>query len=133
MTPYQASYEIRYKIPSLQQQIEVAGVKCCEDIKNEDPATPEHENRVGWANWYSKNSQIGWVSFAWPTSMNPTIQAAIQADPTGATVTDSDVQFVVNSALPNVVADWAKSVYYVPSPPSGESAAAIYSPPPKSQ
>jgi hypothetical protein len=112
MTPYIASYQIRYQIPSLQQQIEVAGVKCCQDIKNEDPATPEHENRISWANWYSKNSSLGSIAFAWPVSMNATIQAAIQADPTGGTVTDNDVQFVVNSALPAVVADFIKSTYF---------------------
>jgi hypothetical protein len=125
MTPYQASYQVRYQIPSLQQQIEVAGVKCCEDIKNEDPATPEHEDRLSWATWYSKNSSMGWVSFAWAVSMNATIQAAIQADPSGATVTDSDVQFVVNSALPAVVADYVKSTYYIPPPPTAPASSKI--------
>jgi hypothetical protein len=110
MTPYQASYQIRYQIPSLQAQIEVAGVKACEDIKNEPVDTPDHEERANWAIWYSRQSAIGWIAFAWGVAMNPTIQAAIQTDPTGGTVVDTDVQFVVNSMLPVVIADWNKQM-----------------------
>jgi hypothetical protein len=102
----------------LQQQVEVAGVKACEDIKNEDPATPDHVNRAEWAMWYSKNSQTGWVSFAWSVAMNATIQAAIQADPTGATITDNDVQFVVNSVLPSVIADFIAHPPFSPTTPT---------------
>jgi hypothetical protein len=106
-TPYTSSYALRYQIPSVQQQIEVAV------INNEDPATPDHANRAAWATWANKNSSVAWNPFAWPVAMNPTIQAAIQADPSGQTVADSDVQFVVTSALPQVIAD------FVAHPPPG--------------
>lgn len=105
-TPYTSSYTLRYLIPSVQQQIEVAVIHDVEDIKNEDPATPDHANRLAWATWANKNSSVAWNPFGWPVAMNSTIQAAVQADPSGATVADNDVQFVVTSVLPQVVADF---------------------------
>jgi hypothetical protein len=112
-TPYTSSYALRYQIPSVQQQIEVAVVHDVQDIKNEDPATPDHANRVAWATWANKNSSVAWNPFAWPVALNPTIQASVQADPSGQSVQDSDVQFVVTSALPQVIAD------FVAHPPPG--------------
>ena len=112
-TPYTSSYALRYGIPSVQQQIEVAVIHDVQDIFNEDPATPDHTNRWNWASWANKNSSVAWIAFAWPVAMNPTIQAAVQADPSGQSVQDSDVQFVVTSALPAVIAD------FVAHPPPG--------------
>jgi hypothetical protein len=105
-TPYTSSYALRYQIPSVQQQIEVSVVHASQDIFNEDPATPDHTNRWNWASWANKNSSVAWGPFAWPVAMNPTIQASVQADPSGQTVKDSDVQFVVTSTLPQVIADF---------------------------
>lgn len=113
MTPYQASYAVRYTIRSLQEQIEVAVVHATEDIFNEAPTTPDHTNRWNWASWANKNSSVAWIAFAWPVGLNPTISAAIAADPSGSTVQDSDVQFVVNGTLPSVIAD------FVAHPPPG--------------
>jgi hypothetical protein len=113
MSAYTSSYAIRYTIPSLQQQIEVAAVHSAEDIHNEDPATPNHPNRLAWANWVAKNSSVSWLAFSWPVALNPTIQASVQADPSGQSVADSDVQFVVNSNLEAVIAD------FVANPPPG--------------
>src|SRR6201993_1881650 len=112
-TPYTASYALRYGIPSVQQQIEIAVIHDTQDIFNEDPATPDHTNRWNWAAWANKNSSVAWIAFAWSVAMNPTIQAAVQADPSGQTVQDSDVQFVVTSTLPTVIAD------FVANPPPG--------------
>src|ERR1700739_2635488 len=105
-SPYVSSYQLRYGIPSVAQQIEVAVIHDVEDINNEDPSTPDHANRLAWANWANKNSSAAWLPFAWPVAMNPTIQASVQADPSGQSVQDSDVQFVVTSALPQVIADF---------------------------
>lgn len=113
MSAYTSSYAIRYTIPSLQQQIEVAVIHDVEDINNEDPSTPDHANRLAWATWANKNSSVAWIAFAWPVAMNPTIQASVQADPSGRSVADNDVQFVVTSALPGVIAD------FVAHPPPG--------------
>lgn len=113
MSAYTSSYAIRYTIASLQQQIEVAAVHAAEDIHNEDPVTPDHTNRIRWANWVSKNSSVAWLAFSWPVALNPTIAAAVQADPSGQTVNDSDVQFVINSNLNAVIAD------FIANPPSG--------------
>lgn len=113
MSAYTSSYAIRYTIPSLQQQIEVSVIKDAEDIFNEDPATPDHTNRWNWASWANKNSSVAWIAFAWPVAMNPTIQAAVQADPSGQSVNDSDVQYVVTTNLSKVIAD------FVAHPPPG--------------
>jgi hypothetical protein len=112
-TPYTSSYALRYAIPSVQQQIEVAVIHDVEDINNEDPTTPDHANRVAWADWANKNSSVAWNPFAWPVAMNSTIQASVQADPSGQSVSDNDVQFVVTSMLPKVIAD------FVAHPPPG--------------
>jgi hypothetical protein len=110
MTPYTSSYALRYSIPSVQQQIETAVIHASQDIQNEDPATPDHANRLAWARWANDNSSVAWNPFAWPVAMNSTIQAAVAADPSGQTVTDNDVQFVVSSVLPRIVATFKPPV-----------------------
>jgi hypothetical protein len=112
-TPYTASYSLRYSIPSVQQQIEVAVITAAEAIKNEDPSTADHANRLAWANWADRNSSVAWLAFAWPVAMNPAIQASVEADPSGQSVKDSDIQFVVNSNVEAVV------TYWVAHPPPG--------------
>lgn len=100
-------------VPSVQQQIEVAVIHAAQDIQNEDPAAPDHANRSAWARWANDNSSVAWNPFAWPVGMNPAIQAAIAADPSGQTVLDGDVQFVVNANLDAVIAG------FVANPPAG--------------
>lgn len=106
MSAYTASYAVRYLVPSLNQQIEVATIKAASDVQNEDAGTPDHTNRWNWASWANKNSQVAYEPFRWPVAMNPAIAGAVEADPSGATVTDNDVQFVVNANLDMVVADF---------------------------
>lgn len=113
MSAYTTSYSIRYQIPSLQQQMEVATVTAAEDIQNEDAGTADHANRLAWANWVAKNSSVAWLAFSWPVSLNATIQASVEADSSGSSVKDSDVQFCVNSNLTAVIAD------FVANPPTG--------------
>lgn len=104
MSTYTDSYRLRYQLPTIQQQIEVAVIHAAADIQNEDSATADHANRLAWANWVNGNSSVAWNPFAWPVGLNSTIQASVAADPSGQSVQDSDVQFVVNSALPKVIA-----------------------------
>jgi hypothetical protein len=113
MSAYTDNYHLRYQIPSVQEQTEVAMIHAVTDIKNEDPATPDHANRLKWADWANKNSSVAFEPFRWPVSMNSTIQASVAQDPSGSTVADNDVQFVVNAALPGVIAD------FVAHPPPG--------------
>lgn len=113
MSQYTASYAVRYQTPSLQQQIEVAGVHAATDIQNEDAGAPNHADRLRWANWYAKNSSVGFVAFSWPVAMNPTIAASIESNPSGEGVSDSDVQFVVNGNVDKVIAD------FIANPPPG--------------
>ena len=106
MSTYTNSYAIRYTITSLQQQTETAVIHAATDILVEDPSTPDHSNRILWASWAQENSVLAYVPFMWPVALNPTIEAAVAADPTGGTVADTDVQFVVNSELGNVIPAW---------------------------
>jgi hypothetical protein len=106
MSAYTASYQIRYGIPSLLQQTEVAVIHACGDIKNEDPAAPDHANRLAWADWANKNSSVAVEPFKWPVAVNPAIAASVETDPSGQSVPDADVQFVVNSNLDAVIADF---------------------------
>jgi hypothetical protein len=75
-------------------------------IQNEDPATADHANRLRWANWALPNSSIAWIPFAWPVANNPSIVQKVTADPSGQTVADGDVQFVVNSNVEIVITEW---------------------------
>jgi len=107
MSDYTTSYAIRYSTPPLSQKNEVAVVTAAGEIQNEDPTTPDHANRLAWANWAIPHSSVAWLPFAWPVSTNSTIVASVIADPSGNSVADSDVQFVVNSVLPSVVDQFA--------------------------
>jgi hypothetical protein len=113
MSAYTVSYSVRYLIPSIQQQIEVAMITAVGNIKTEDPSAPNHANRIAWADWANVNSSTAWIPFGWPVAMNPAIQGSIANDPSGQSVPDSDVQFVVNSNIDEVIADW------VADPPEG--------------
>jgi hypothetical protein len=106
MSAYTSSYAIRYTIKSLHEQTEVAVVTAATQIQNEDPGAPNHANRRLWADWAIGASTEATQAFMWPVASNPAIISSIQDDPTGAGVVDGDVQFVVNSNIDIVVADW---------------------------
>ena len=109
MSAYTDSFRVRYEIPKIQQQAEVAVMHCVQDINNEAEGAPNHANRARWASWANGNSSMAVMPFLWPVAMNPAVQNAVAVDPTGGTVLDSDVQFIVNGALDVVIADWVKS------------------------
>jgi hypothetical protein len=106
MSDYTTSYAIRYSTPHLSQQTEVAVETAAVAIQNEDAGTADHANRLRWANWAIPNSSVAWQPFAWPVANNPSIVQKVTADPSGQTVPDSDVQFVVNSYVEIVVTEW---------------------------
>lgn len=107
MSDYTTSYAIRYSTPALgPQKTEVAVITAATEIQNEDPTTPDHANRLAWANWAIQNSPVAWPAFGWPVAQNPAIVASVAQDPSGQSVADSDVQFVVNSYLQSVVDQW---------------------------
>jgi|SRR5215469_4671980 len=106
MSVYTDNYKLRYGTPTFQEQIEVSTINAAADIQNEDASTPDHANRLAWANWANSSSSVAWLPFAWTCAMNPAIQQAFASDPSGQSIKDSDVQFVVNSNLEAVIADW---------------------------
>jgi len=106
MSDYTTSYAIRYSTPHLLQQTEVAVVTAAVSIQNEDPGTPDHANRFRWANWAIPNSSVAYAPFSWPVANNPSIVQKVTEDPSGQSVPDSDVQFVVNGYVETVVTEW---------------------------
>lgn len=94
-------------------QIEVAAIVAAQRIFKEAPATPDHANRLAWANWVNKNSSLATPPFIWPVSLDDVILASLQGDNSGATVKDIDVQRVVDSILDDVIAD------FIAKPPPG--------------
>jgi hypothetical protein len=109
MSAYIVNYRTRYEIPKIQHQTEVAVVTAAGQIKNEDPGAPDHANRTAWAHWVDSNSGVAALPFMWPVAMNPAIQGSIETDPTGESVPDTDIQFVVNSNVEAVITEWAKT------------------------
>jgi hypothetical protein len=116
MSDYKTEYALRYTLINVHQQIEVAAVIAAGNIITEDPATPDHVNRLNWANFVMGLSVSAIEVFKWPVAQNPTIQASVAADPSGDSVTDSDVQFVVNSNVDMAVEQYKSSPYYRPPP-----------------
>jgi hypothetical protein len=109
MSVYTVSFGVRYEIPSIQQQAEVAVMHCVQDINNEGTGAPNHADRARWASWANGNSSVAVMPFMWPVAMNPAVQSAVAADPSGGTVADGDVQFIVNGALDTVITEWVSA------------------------
>ena len=84
-------------------------MQCVINISNEAEGAPDHANRVAWASYANANSGMAVTSFLWPVAQNPAVVNAVAVDPSGATVLDSDVQYIVNGALDKVIADWVKA------------------------
>lgn len=108
MSAYTTSFSIRYEILSIQRQTEVAMMHCVTDINNEAVGAPDHANRAAWASYANEASSTAVQPFLWPVASNPAVVNAVTVDPSGATVLDSDVQFIVNGALDKVIADWVQ-------------------------
>jgi hypothetical protein len=115
----QIEYNIRYTLQSLKERTEAAVMTAIQDIINEEPSTPDHANRYAWAQWANTNTSIASMYFMWGLAMNPSIQAQVEADPTGQSVPDGDIQFVINSNITLVINEC------VINPPSGFNPPAV--------
>jgi hypothetical protein len=104
---YQESYALRYEQSWLSQRTEVSVIKSADYIMIEDPNTPDHVNRLAWANWAHRNSSVAVVPFMWPVALDPTILSL------GQDITDDQIDAIVSAALPQVLAD------FVANPPLG--------------
>src|SRR5712664_2999937 len=104
---YELSYSYRYSQPWLQQRTEVSVVKSAAYIKIEDPATPDHANRLSWAAWTWKNSSVAVIAFMWNVATDPNVLSK------GQDSTDAEIDGITSAALPDVIAD------FVTHPPPG--------------
>lgn len=75
--------------------------KASTDIVHEDPATPQHAQRIDWAKRaLVSNGQAQSYAFIITRltfSENTTLQDKWMQDNSGISITDGDIQFVVNS------------------------------------
>jgi hypothetical protein len=85
------TYYLRYESKNMKDRVTAAISKSAGDIKNEDPGTPNHENRIEWANFAFANTQSLADQAMWDVVWNPAINAAGEAS------TDNDIQFAVNT------------------------------------
>lgn len=77
----------------LWRQVFVALLEAATDIRNEDPDTANHANRLTWALDVEQNTTTHVLAMRARILEN----ATLAADPGGAT--DNDVQYVVNSLI----------------------------------
>ena len=75
------------------QQVAGACMVASRDIKNEDPGTTNHTDRLIWAASVDENAKSMAVSMLVDVLSNTTIAADVDG------ATDTDVQFVVNSLI----------------------------------
>jgi hypothetical protein len=80
-----------------QKRIRFALWKAAFDIKNEADTVPDHTDRLRWAVAVLNNEQIDLGHVAIGVLLNPSIGNA------GAAAPDSDIQFVVNGLVPELI------------------------------
>jgi len=85
------TYNLRYTSETMKSRVTAAVAQNAADIINEDPATPNHENREQWANFALANTPGIAENAMWSVVMNPTINAA------GDNATDQDILFATSS------------------------------------
>jgi len=110
MSTHIDKYQLRYSTPRFQQQIETAVMHAAQQILGIAKAGPPpatNPDAVRWAKWANTNSSIAWLPFAWPCCLDPAICASYESDPSGQSISDDDVQRVVDATVDDVVADWA--------------------------
>jgi len=87
---------------SLRNRVAAALAKAAEDVRNEALATPNHTERFAWASaiLLTQNGPETEARRAmWLVVQNPTVADGYTAQPDGSTVTDNDIQFVVNGLV----------------------------------
>ena len=80
-----------------QKRIRFSLWKAAFDIKNEVETIPDHANRLRWAKAILNNAQVDLGHVAIGVLLNQTVGNA------GAAALDSDIQFVVNGLVPELV------------------------------
>lgn len=101
MATYQTQYNLRYGNAGLRNQVVIAMAKAAYDVLNESPSTENHAARVAWAKAVINDGSKWADLFLWSCALNPTIAQKAEDD---QEITDSDVQFVVNSNINPAIA-----------------------------
>lgn len=96
MTTLESLAQLRYRSASLPARVEAAMATAAFNIYHEDTSTPNHSDRVKWAQKALVNPSVlsqQRERLMWLVVLNPTIAAD------GEGCSDSDLQFVVNSYI----------------------------------
>jgi hypothetical protein len=86
-------FQLQYEEAEFQQRTQVAIEHAAYDVINEDVATPNHANRLIWAQTTLNNPRRMMELEMALVVQNSTIQAG------GNNSTDNDIQFVVNALI----------------------------------
>ena len=107
MSTYLDSFTMRYGQSWLSQRAEVSVVKSAQYIQIEDAGTPDHANRLAWANWAIRSSSVAVTSFMWSYALDPNVLSK------GQDISDAEIDGITSAALPSVLAD------FIAHPPTG--------------
>lgn len=91
----QDTYKLRYNDADFKGRLTAAVAVFAQSLVSEDPATPNHSNRLNFAQTLLSpgNTEAYVESSYWAVIANPAVQAA------GTTSSDADIQVAVNSVL----------------------------------
>jgi acetylglutamate synthase len=89
------------KDPLILERVTSALLVAAANIRDEDPQTANHAERLAWANSLTTDGDAEAMArrFVVQVAANPTISAAYAAELDHEDVTDNDLQFVVNSLI----------------------------------
>jgi len=88
------TYNLLHSEGALWQSAAVAAMKSAVNIKNENPETQRHTERMQWAYDVLANPDNWVTAHRWDILQNPTIAA------NGHSSSDSDIEFVVAGLVP---------------------------------
>lgn len=87
---------------NLIKRLEAAIANAADDVRSEAAATANHAARFNWANNVLGNAtgpENQARAIIWLVLQNATVVDGYAGDPSGSTVTDNDIQFVVNGLV----------------------------------
>jgi hypothetical protein len=89
----QETYKLRYQDADFKGRVIAAIAKFAQDVESEDPTTPNHANRLNYAQMWLAQVEGTADNIMWAV----VAQAPIQAS--GTATSDADIQGVVNGIL----------------------------------
>jgi hypothetical protein len=99
--------------PDFNQRVGLLSFKVAQNVASEDPATPNHANRVQYSNRIFVGSESAVLLTSHVVSSNPTIYSTVESEG-GAAVPDSDIEFALASIWDARANAFALNVSFIP-------------------